>query len=508
MNFTLLMQFVDVVFREMWQRKFLCLFGFALISFSVLTVGMLWSSKFQSSATIFADNQNILKPLLEKQAAQTKVQDQVKIISDLIHSPRILRKVLTGVYGEDGFGSQIELEQKINKLRGSIKVKGSGAKSSYINLSYKDTTPEDSYRVMNSVIDVFIKTSADKQRSESREAFHFIDNQVRQYKDQLVQAEELLKGFHATNIDGTDSGVDASISRLRAQIEELKISLDEDQTTIAVLKKQLINEQEYSSSKIKADVYGERLANLEAKKSTLLLNYTQDYPDVVSVNTQIADIKRIMRDAESSVDSTDAQAADEGVVLNPLYQELRSRLSLVQAEFKAKGKRLVAIRGLKDQEFERRKRIAGRGAEEAELSRDYNVTKRIYEDMLERKEKARLSMTLNIEGQGVTYRVHEPATLPTSPVGLRFLHFVLVGPFFGLLSIIGLAVLYIVLDQRIRFSSGLQNMNVATLATIPHIKTPLTKRIVRVDMVTCLVISCVIMSAYVGLAYVSKVGLI
>jgi polysaccharide chain length determinant protein (PEP-CTERM system associated) len=502
------MQYVDVVFRVMWQRKFLCLFGFAVISYLVLIVGMFWPSKFESSATIFADNQNILKPLLEKQAAQTEVQDQVKIIRDLIHSPRLLRKVLMGVYGVDGFESQIALEQKIFQLRERVKVQGLGGKSSYINLSYTDTTPETSYRIMNEVIDVFVKTSADKQRSESREAFQFIDNQVRQYKDQLVQAEERLKAFHGTNIDGTDSGVDASISRLRAQIEDLKISLDEDATTTLVLKRQLAKEQEYSSSKVKADVYGERLANLEAKKSTLLLNYTEDYPDVVSVNAQIADIKRIMHDAQSGVDSADAKEVDGGVVLNPLYQELRSRLSLVQAEFKAKGKRLAALKGLKDQEYERRKRIAGRGAEEAELSRDYNVTKRIYEDMLERKEKARLSMTLNIEGQGVTYRVHEPATLPTNPIGLRFLHFVLVGPLLGLLAIIGFAVIYILLDQKIRFSSSLQAMNVAVLATIPHVKTPLTKRIVRVDMVVCLIISVVIMCAYVGLAYMSKIGLI
>jgi hypothetical protein len=51
-------------------------------------------------------------------------------------------------------------------------------------------------------------------------------------------------------------------------------------------------------------------------------------------------------------------------------------------------------------------------------------------------------------------------------------------------------------------------MNVAVLATIPHVKTPLTKRIVRVDMVVCLIISVVIMCAYVGLAYMSKIGLI
>jgi polysaccharide chain length determinant protein (PEP-CTERM system associated) len=508
MNFTLLMQYIDVVFREMWQRKFLCLFGFALISYLVLIVGVFWSSKFESSATIFADNQNILKPLLEKQAAQTEVQDQIKVISDLIHTPRILRQVLLGVYGEDSFESQLELEQKINQLRGGINLQSLGAKSSYIKLTYKGSTPENAYRVMNEVIDVFIKTSADRQRSESSEAFNFIDNQVKQYKDQLVKAEEDLKGFHATNFDGTNTGVDTSISRLRTQIEELKISLDEDKTTILELKKQLANEQEYSISRFSVDVYGERLASLEAQKSTLLLNYTEEYPDVISVNAQIADIKRIMRDSESNVDRVDKSVDEEGTILNPLFQELRSRLSLVQAEVQAKGKRLVALEGLKDSEYERRKRIAGRGAEEAELLRDYDVTKRIYEDMLERKEKARLSMTLNVEGQGVTYRVHEPATLPTSPVGLRFLHFVLVGPLVGLLSVIGLAVIYIVLDQRIRFSSSLQGLNVATLVTIPHVKTPLTKRIVRVDMVVCLLISIAIMCGYVGLAYVSKIGLI
>jgi hypothetical protein len=71
-----------------------------------------------------------------------------------------------------------------------------------------------------------------------------------------------------------------------------------------------------------------------------------------------------------------------------------------------------------------------------------------------------------------------------------------------------LAVVYILLDQKIRFSSALQGMNVATLATIPHVKTPLTKRIVRIDMVVCLIIGFIFMCAYVGLAYVSKVGLI
>lgn len=509
MDFSLILKYVNVVFREAWQRKFLCIVGFAIISFAVLFVGMFWSSKFEVSATIFADNQNILKPLLSNQAAQSSVQNQSKVVREMMHSPRILKEAVETVYGLDGFDSAEALGQKINQLRNKLQISGLGA--NYIKVSYTDSTADDAYQLINKVIDIFIKASSEDQRSESREAFMFIDNQVKQYKDQLLLAEEKLKIFRANNFDGRDGDVDASISRLRAQIEELKINLDEDRTTIASLKKQLRNESEYSSSKFKADVYGERLTALETQRNNLLLTYTEDYPDVVSLTYQIEDVRKTIKEAEEAKKNDKGKSRsrnDEDSVLNPLYQELRSRLSLVQTEMKAKEKRLAALEVLQEEEYERRKRIAERNAQEAELTRDYTVTKRIYEDMLERKEKARLSMTLNIEGQGVTYRIQEPALPPLNPTGLRFVHFVVLGPILGLLAVIGLIVAYVLVDQRIRFPERLNAFNVPTLAVIPHVKTAFTKRVVRTDMIICMFLGVLIMAAYVGLAYASKTGLL
>jgi polysaccharide chain length determinant protein (PEP-CTERM system associated) len=510
MNFTLLLQYVDVVFREMWRRKFLCIFGFAAISFVVLAIGSFWPSKFEAYATIFADNQNILKPLLEKKAQQKKVTNQTKVVREMMQSPRILKKVVEIVYGIENIESAEELGAKINRLRKNVSVRELG--TSYMKISYQGESSNETYRVINAVVDVFIKTSADEQRAESREAFLFIDNQVKQYKGQLVLAEERLKEFRSINFDGRDTDVDNSISRLRAQIEELKINLDEDRITINVLKKQLNVESEYTSSQFKSDVYGERLAALETQRRVLLMTYTQDYPDVISLTYQINDIKDTIKDAAKLKIDTKKKSTknvtDENSILNPLYQELRSRLSLIQSDMKAKENRLKAFSKLKGNEFERRKRIAARGAEESELTRDYDVTKRIYEDMLERKETARLSMTLNIEGQGVTYRIQEPALPPLSPIGLRSLHFVIVGPFVGLFAILGLVIVYILLDPRIRFASRLSELGVPVLAVIPHVKTPFTKRVVRVDMIVCLVLACLIMAAYIGLAFAIKMGLI
>src|SRR3989338_3413695 len=99
MDVSLLFRYIEVVLREAWQRKFLCLLGFAVASFAVLVVGMAWPSKFETSATIFADNQNILRPLLSNQAAQTNIQDQSRIVREKILSPSILTREVESVYG-------------------------------------------------------------------------------------------------------------------------------------------------------------------------------------------------------------------------------------------------------------------------------------------------------------------------------------------------------------------------------------------------------------------------
>ena len=117
-------------------------------------------------------------------------------------------------------------------------------------------------------------------------------------------------------------------------------------------------------------------------------------------------------------------------------------------------------------------------------------------------------MTLNVEGQGVTYRIQEPALPPLNPTGLRFLHFVIIGPFAGLFAVLGLVVMYILLDPRVRFPERLQDFGVAVLAVVPHVKTPFTKRVVRMDLVICFFLGSLIMAAYLGLAYVSKMGII
>ena len=147
---------------------------------------------------------------------------------------------------------------------------------------------------------------------------------------------------------------------------------------------------------------------------------------------------------------------------------------------------MSSMRARLGEERERASRIAERDAELAELTRDYSVTKGLYEDLLNSKEKARLSMTLDIEGQGVTYKIQEPAKYPLFATGLRFIHFALAGILAAIVVPIGLIISYIFLDPRIRFSNAIEEQfDVPLLGEIPHLVSNPIKRMRKVDVITC-----------------------
>ena len=76
----------------------------------------------------------------------------------------------------------------------------------------------------------------------------------------------------------------------------------------------------------------------------------------------------------------------------------------------------------------------------------------IYQDLLRRKENARVSKSLDQERSGLTFEIQEPAKLPLIPTGIRFMHFAMAGLLLGILiPIIGILILLQV-DPRIRFS--------------------------------------------------------
>lgn len=217
--------YVGVVLREVMAKRYWLFAGFAVISLGVLAVGMNWKKEYDTSITIYADSQNVIRPLLEGGAPMTTPRsERVRVVQEVMFSPRLLRKVITAVYGAGESLGEAEVEEQLGELRNNVRI--SAPANEYIKIDYAHASAEVSYHVVNKIVNLFIEESAATKRAESKSAYTFIDEQVKSYKAQLVEAENRLKAFEAANVDGVDADVTASIGRLRQSIDDISIDLE------------------------------------------------------------------------------------------------------------------------------------------------------------------------------------------------------------------------------------------------------------------------------------------
>jgi len=464
------------VIQELRKRKWTAFFIFTLVSLSILVAGIFWPQKYQAGATIFVDDKNIIRPLMEGSAVATKLPDQSSAIREVVYSRRVLGQLIKEeeIWGEMA-RSEGGQEEILALLRQTIRIIPRG--DNFFTISYVDNDPARTFQVASKLTQLFIAESDSSKREESRSAYEFVDKQVKAYQAQLQASEERLKNFLSENKDGTEADVQARIANLERGIERSHIELRELTAQRAALQAQLQGESRLVSMDTRGSLYRQRLDEMQQRLDSLRLVYHDTYPDIVSLKQQIAELQAALAAELNQPQST---STPEVSPLNPIYQELRTQIARTEAQIDTVRARERSLQALLEQEHERMARIQTKKAKLAELTRDNEVNREIYNDLLKRRERARVSMRLDVEGQGLSYKVHEPAAYPLAPAGLQFLHFALAGLFVGALAPIGLIVGVLQIDPRVRVASVFEeNTGIPVLAAVPHVETPAEHRIHR-----------------------------
>src|SRR5690606_11610871 len=260
---------------------------------------------------------------------------------------------------------------------------------------------------------------------ESREAYDFIADQVDQYHAKLSQAEESLKDFREKNPDarpGTETDVNVRIAELRRQLEGSRLQLMELESQERSLARQLSGTDSIATSPSRLGHFAERQAELQDELDTLLVSYTDQHPDVVRVRHQLDALHDEMNRSPRR-----REGEAPRVSLNPFHTELQTQLSETRSAAAGLRSRIAATEALLEDALQRGHLVTATESYLAELTRGYEVNREIYQDLLKRRENARLSMMLDQEGRGLTFRIHEPATVPARPSGLRLVHFAVGG---------------------------------------------------------------------------------
>lgn len=466
-----------IFINEAFRHRLAMVAMFVVISVAMLLTGLVWPKGYSAYTTILVDEKNIIQPLMQGAAVTTEVGDRSRMAREVIFGRKIMNQIMSGTGLLADSLTPDEQERILKMLMRRTTITNVGR--NLIKIEFRDDDPERAFMTTRRYAELFISESLNAKSNESQAAFDFIDKQVREYHEKLARAEAALKEFRSENLDaqpGADADISTRLNVLQTRIEGATQELRETEIKKRSLERQLSGEAEVVSAVSRENQYRARIAELQSQLDTLRLSYHDTYPDVVRLRHQIGDLNLAIADERQRREQarqTGRVTIDETVINNPMYQQLRRELSATQIQVETLHARIAEAKRQMQAELERGKRMQGGAATLAELTRDYQVNREIYQDLLKRRENARVSMNLDRDNQGLTFKIQEPAVLPLQPSGLRFWHFIVGAFVFGLAVPIVLLYVKLHFDSRVRLASMLADRyKLPVLATVPQLWSP------------------------------------
>lgn len=469
------MSFVEQIeiFKKESARRISSIASIVLVtSLVMLALGLLWTEKYESAATILIQDEKIIEPLLEDSNVPTGARngppierDRAELAREVLFSRSVIDQALErgGWFNEEQ--TPIERAQLVDALKKRVKVSNTGV--NMIEISLRDPSPERAFRTVLALSDLFIDRAREAQAQESRAAYKFISAETERYREKLNESERRLQAFYAEHGNirpDTGDRVNARVGDLMQNIQELSLDLESARIRVRALESQLNGDNSAALADTRRDQLRTMIADLESQLAELRLQYHDTYPDIVSTQHKID----ALREQLDNVGNGEAGGSSTTTVINPMQQELRAALSEARIEVSSLEERLARSRALLADERNRGTEVSGLEAQASELNREYEVTRDFYQDLLQRRENARIAVNMAETSEDISMSIQEPPTLPLQPSGLRFIHFAVLGPFFGLGLALGLVFLRVRFDERVRSSATIsRELQIPVLTSVP-----------------------------------------
>ena len=113
------------------------------------------------------------------------------------------------------------------------------------------------------------------------------------------------------------------------------------------------------------------------------------------------------------------------------------------------------------------------------MERERNSQKYLYEQLVARYGQSEVSKQMEVQDKATTFRIVDPAILPTTPYSPQRVKMILFGIVGGLLTSFGFLVLLDHLDKSVRNVESLKSLGIQVLAVVPTIENTLELEALR-----------------------------
>ena len=395
-----------------------------ILAWAVAIAGWLWvfqvPSQYLATARIHVDTNTVLRPLLRGLAIQPNISQRIELMSRTLLSRPNLEKLMRMTDLDIEAQTDAQKEQVIKQLKENISLSGERSNSSLYSVSYKHRDRDTAKKVVQSLITVFIESTLGGERADSADAQNFLDQQIQEYEQRLVEAESRLAKFkqkYVGILPGQSGGYYERLSAAKNQLSSASLQLDELKHRRDELKRQIAGEDPVflsSGDDGLSSPLDARIRSLEARLDDLLTRYTDKYPEVVQIRNLIADLEaEKQQEIEKAFAGEPAQYS--GLKESPVYQQMRTMLAESEARVAEMSVRVKEYKDRADELDGMVDRIPVIEAELKQLNRDYEVVQRQHSELLSRRESARISEDVEQKANDLVFRVIDPPFVPRAP---------------------------------------------------------------------------------------------
>ena len=454
--------------RAIWRRRwYIALVAWLFCVLGWLTILAL-PDRFESKTRIYVDTTSLLSPLLSGITMSGFNLDQkVLYMKRTLLSRPNLAKVVRATDMDLAIKTESDMERLLDKLADEVQVRSQG--QDLFTIAFAHRNPQTAQRVVQSLLNIFVESNLGENRTEMEKARAFVEAQIAQYERQLNEAEARLAKFKTDNMQML-SNAGTYVQRMEAARQELLTATAAYQDIVLMrdqLRIQLATIPQYLSIDQQPQVIVNaggamgtplqlRIQELEKSLDSMLSQYTDQHPDVLATRRIL---KRLQLERETEVESlaaaktaagADGSGGQKSSVPNPVYEQVKLRLVDADSQAVARQRKVEQAK----EDIERFSKLAATApeieAKHTALNRDYDVIKRNYEQLLGRRESAKMAQAVDAETD-IQFRIVDPPEVPNVPVGPNrklFLTIVLVAALGS-----GVALAYLLSQLDVSFAS-------------------------------------------------------
>ncbi len=397
---------------SVWHRRWLALavaWGVCILGW--LVVAMIPNS-YEARARIYVDLDDVLS---EQIGIAGDGKQEIMRVRQTLASSVNLEKVIRSTKLGEGLTERPQIDAAIADLAKKVSVKSEEDNLFELTAKVGKSDLSDAQNaalardVVQKLIDIFREENIAGNRSEVAGTMVFLDQQLEDRKRELEAAETRRLAFEAEHpelIGGTTT-LATKIQQARTELRGVEGDLAAAQSALAAINGQIAGTPRTIVSST-ADG-GSRGALMQAQAQLAQLRgrgLTDEHPDIAATKKQIELLRRQV--AEEGPNSMSGQPNPAYTSLISIRAERQANVEAMQARRAALQSDIAALMGSQASEPE----VA---AEANRISRDYDVLKKKYDELLQDREEIRLRGQVENERSSFKFDLIDPPVVPRKP---------------------------------------------------------------------------------------------